>query len=131
MPSPADPKRVLVVDDEEDLVATYVRLLGRQGYRVIPAGTRGAALAVIEREPLALLISDLRLPAGDGLAVVRAATALPYRTPAIVVTGFSSEATRLAAFEAGASAYFAKPFSAPRLIEAVREFSSPAPPNAS
>jgi DNA-binding response OmpR family regulator len=121
LPSPADSRRLLVVDDEADLVVTYVRLLGRQGYRVVAAGTRGDALAVIEREPLVLVIADLRLPDGDGLDVVRAATALPHRTPAIVVTGFSSEATRLAALEAGASAYFAKPFSAPALLETVRE----------
>lgn len=101
-------------------MVTYVRLLGRQGYRVVAAGTRRDALAVIEREPLALVISDLRLPDGNGLDVVRAATAPPHRTPAIVVTGFSSEAARLAALDAGASAYFAKPFSAPVLLETVR-----------
>jgi DNA-binding response OmpR family regulator len=115
-----------VVDDETDMTATYERLLERQGYRVVATGTRRDALAIVEREPLALVISDVRLPDGNGLDVVRAATAVPRRTPAIVITGFSSEAARLAAFEAGASAYFAKPFSAPRLIETVRNL-FPAP----
>jgi CheY-like chemotaxis protein len=112
---------VLVVDDEPDLIATYVRLLERQGYRVVAAGTRGGALTIIEREPLRLVISDVRLPDGNGFEIIRAATARPRSPPAIVVTGFSSEATRLAAFESGASACFAKPFAAPKLLQTVKE----------
>jgi len=126
--SPSDQRRVLVVDDEVDLIVTYVRLLQRQGYRVVTAGTRGEALAIVERQPLRLVISDLRLPDGDGLDVVRAATVPSRGTPAIVVTGFSSGAARMAAFEAGASAFLAKPFSAPRLMAAVHELSGPACP---
>ena len=128
MPSPSDSSRVLVVDDEADLTATYVRLLELHGYRAVAAGTRRDALTIIEREPLVLVISDVRLPDGDGLDVVRAATAAPSHPAAIVITGFSSEATRLAALEAGASAYFAKPFSASRLMAAVRDLSFPSPP---
>ncbi len=119
---------MLVVDDEADLTATYVRLLERHGYRAIAVGTRREALDILAKEPLALVISDVRLPDGNGLDVVRAASAAPAPTRAIVITGFSSEAARLAAFEAGASAYFAKPFSAPGLIAAVRELSQPARP---
>jgi two-component system, response regulator RegA len=128
LPSPSDQRRVLVVDDETDLIATYVRLLARQGYRVVAAETRGDALMIVEGEPLRLVISDVRLADGNGLDIIRAATAPSRATPAIVVTGFSSEATRLAAFEAGASAYFAKPFSAPSLIAAVRNLSGPLSP---
>ena len=128
MPSPANPRRVLVVDDEADLAATYVRLLGRYGCHVVVAGTRREALAIMESEPFALVISDVRLPDGDGLDVVRAATALRNHTAAIVVTGFASEAGRLAAREAGASDYFAKPFHALSLIAAVSKLSAPTPP---
>ena len=124
-PSPADGGCILVVDDEADLVATYARLLARQGYRVLSAGTRREGLTLVEQEPLALVIADFRLSDGNGLDVVRAAAALPKRTPAIVITGFSSDAARVAAFEAGASAYFAKPFSASRLLETVRTLSPP------
>ena len=65
-------RRVLVVDDEPDFQVTYVRLLGRQGLRAITTGSRHEGLALIEREALVLVISDLRLPDGDGLDVVRA-----------------------------------------------------------
>jgi DNA-binding NtrC family response regulator len=104
------PPPILVVDDEVDLVASYERLLRRQGFRVVSAGSRGEGLAVIEREQLALVITDLRLPDGDGLDLVRAARRLP--TPSMVVTGFASQASRSASMAAGASAFLAKPFAA-------------------
>jgi two-component system, NtrC family, response regulator PilR len=110
---------ILVVDDETDLIASYERLLRRRGYRVISAGTRGDGLAIVEREPLALVITDLRLPDGDGLELVRAARRLPTSTPAIVVTGFGSEASRLASLAAGAAGYLAKPFAVSNFVSLV------------
>ena len=109
---------ILVVDDEADLVMTYERLLQRRGYRVVSANTRGDGLAIVEREPLALVITDLRLPDGDGLELVRAVRSLPVATPAIVVTGFASEASRTAARAAGAG-YLAKPFATSTFVSLV------------
>jgi two-component system response regulator PilR (NtrC family) len=112
---------ILVVDDEPDLVATYERLLRRLGYRVITAGTRVGGLAALGHEPLRLVISDLRLPDGDGLDVVRAAgRTTPQPTPAIVVTGFGSETSRAAALAAGAVGYLAKPFATTEFLALVR-----------
>ena len=118
---------MLVVEDDADLIVTYERLLRRIGYRVLPAATRRDGLALVAVEPLVLVISDVLLSDGDGLDVVRAATAAPRRTRAIVVTGQASEVARLAALEAGASAYFTKPFSTPHLIAAVRDLTARAP----
>lgn len=112
---------ILVVDDEADFIANYQRLLRRGGYRVVSAGSRGDGLLIVEREPLALVITDLRLPDGDGLELVRAAQRLPTPTPSIVVTGFASEASRMAALAAGASAYLAKPFAAASFISLVEK----------
>jgi DNA-binding response OmpR family regulator len=116
---------ILVVDDEEDLISTYERLLRRKGYRVVTAGTRGAGLAIVEREPLALLITDMRLPDGDGLELVRAVRRLPDSTPAIVVTGFGSEASRAAALAAGATGYLAKPFGTAAFVSLVQNTLAP------
>jgi len=112
---------ILVVDDEADFVANYQRLLRRRGYRVVSAGSRGDGLVIVEREPLALVITDLRFPDGDGLELVRAARRLPTPTPSIVVTGFASEASRMAALAAGASGYLAKPFAAASFISLVEK----------
>ena len=112
---------ILVVDDEADFVANYQRLLRRRGYRVVSAGSRRDGLGIVEREPLALVITDLRLPDGDGLELVRAARRLPTPTPSIVVTGFASEASRMTALAAGASGYLAKPFAAASFISLVEK----------
>jgi two-component system response regulator PilR (NtrC family) len=111
---------ILIVDDEVDLVTTYERLLHRRGYRVVSAGTCREGLLVIEREPLALVVTDLRLPDGDGLDIVRAARRTPTPTPSLVVTGFASEASRAAALAAGAAGYLAKPFAASNLVSLVQ-----------
>jgi DNA-binding response OmpR family regulator len=111
---------ILIVDDEVDLVTTYERLLHRKGYRVVSAGSCREGLLVLEREPLALVVTDLRLPDGDGLDIVRAARRTPTPTPSLVVTGFASEASRAAALAAGAAGYLAKPFAASNLVSLVQ-----------
>lgn len=111
---------MLVVEDEVDLVVTYERILRREGYRVVSAGSREAGLAALEAEQPGLLIADLRLPDGDGLDVVRAARARATPTLVIVVTAFVSNARREAALAAGASAVLAKPFSTDVLMKLIQ-----------
>ena len=113
-------RRVLVVDDETDFLATYERLLRRQGYEVVTATSRATGLAALAGEPPHLVISDVRLPDGDGLDVVRAARGLPEPMPVIVVTGYPSDETRRAALAAGATTFLAKPFAAAVLLAAIR-----------
>lgn len=113
-------RRVLVVDDEADFLTTYERLLGRQGYEVVTATSRDAGLAALAVEPPHLVISDLRLPDGDGLDVVRAARDARDPVPVIVVTGYPSDETRRAALAAGATTFLAKPFAAAVLLAAIR-----------
>lgn len=118
-------RRVLVVDDEADFLATYERLLRRQGYEVITATSRAAGLAAVRasiegQHRLDLVISDLRLPDGDGLDVVRAVREAPDPPPVFVISGYPSDDTRRAAAAAGATAFFSKPFTAAALLAAVR-----------
>ena len=97
--------RVLVVDDEADLVASYERLLRRRGYGVVATGTLHEGLTMVAREALALVITDLRLPDGDGLDIVRAARRPPVPGPVLV----GSKESRTEALAAGASACLDKP----------------------
>ena len=113
-------RRVLVVDDEADFLATYERLLRREGYEVVTVTSRAAGLAALAGEPPNLVISDLRLPDGDGLDVVRAARDARDPVPVIVVTGYPSDETRRAALAAGATTFLAKPFAAAVLLAAIR-----------
>lgn len=120
---------VLTVDPQEDLLATYYRLLSRRGYRVIAAPTRAAGLLAIEREAPGLVISDLRLPDGDGLDIVRAARSRVPPALAIVVSGFSDAPYRRAAIEAGASDFLSKPFTSAALLDLIQSH-VPIPPPA-
>jgi DNA-binding response OmpR family regulator len=119
-PIAVEAKRVLVVDDEADFLATYERLLRRQGYHVVVATTRAAGVAAVASEHPDVVISDLRLPDGSGLDVVRAARSMPEPPSVIVITGYPSAETRHAALAAGATAFLAKPFAAAGLVAAIR-----------
>jgi DNA-binding response OmpR family regulator len=112
--------RILVVDDEADLIATYRRLFHRQGYDVASAGTRAGGLSLIDSSPPDLIIADLELPDGDGLDLVRAARTASTPSQVIVVSGRSSTGAREEAIAAGASAFVAKPFSTGALSDLVR-----------
>jgi len=107
---PSPRRLILIVEGEADLATTCERLLRRSGHAVVAVGSRAAALAALEDSPPAVLVSDVRLPDGDGLDVVRAAAMMRPTVPAVVMTGRASEAGRAAARAAGAVAYLPKPF---------------------
>ena len=117
---------ILVVDDEAEFLATYQRLLGRDGFRVVAAPSLATAFAALGRERFAVLIADLRLPDGDGLDLVREARTTTPPTRTIVVSGAVTAATRAAVRSAGAE-FIAKPFDATALAARVRELANPAP----
>jgi DNA-binding NtrC family response regulator len=112
---------ILVVDDEPDLAITCKRLLARRGYEVISVGSRAAAIEALRGTRPALLVSDIRLPDGDGLDLVRAAQKFAPPIPAIVMTGLASPDGREDAMRAGAFAYLAKPFSTQALTALVEQ----------
>jgi len=109
--------QILIVEDEPDMGATYERLLRRAGHRVVRAASRAEGMRLLESVRPRLVISDLRLPDGDGLDIIRAAQRLALRPAVIAITAFSSREMRQSALDAGASAFLAKPFG-------IAEFSS-------
>ncbi len=115
------PQKILVVDDEPDLVVAYERLLRRLGYLCLSASTAADALAVIDRERPDLVVTDLRLPGADGFAVIRHAHRQTPPIPAILITAYDSQHARGAAIDSGATAYLAKPFHNSVFIEAVQQ----------
>ena len=112
---------ILVVDDERDLAATCERLLQRLGYRVVTADSCAAAFAALDENAPALVISDVRLPDGNGLDVIKVARRGAKPIPSIIITGQPSEHGRQAAADVGATGYLAKPFSAAALTDLVRQ----------
>jgi two-component system, NtrC family, response regulator PilR len=103
---------VLIVDDEEDIRATLEEYIGRMGLtvRTEPDFPSAQARLAEEPEPFDIVITDLRIPGGSGLDVVRAAHSRNPETLVSIMTGFASLETAIGAVRLGAYDYFTKPF---------------------
>lgn len=101
--------RVLVVDDEADIRELLDLTLARMGLPADCAGTVAEARGFLERERYGLCLTDMRLPDGDGLEIVRLIGAEHGTTPVAVITAFGSTDNAVAALKAGAFDYLAKP----------------------
>lgn len=109
-------KTVLVVDDELRMRKLVADFLIREGYHILEAANGQAALELLTREKVDLVILDIMMPLQDGLAVcrdLRKNTAIPV----IMLTARGDEADQLQAFELGADEYVVKPFS-PKVLTA-------------
>jgi len=103
------------------MAVTYERLLRRAGHRVVIAATRSAGMRILERLTPRLVISDLRLPDGTGLDIVRAARQLEHPPPVIAVTAFPREDTRQSVLDSGAQAFLVAPIGVVELTRLVED----------
>jgi len=111
-PPAAEPAkaRILVVDDEDQVVAIFRDLLTQQGYDVVSSDNGDDAIAKVTSEKFDLVLTDINLPGVDGLEVVRAAKAADKDTVVILITGYASTTTAIDALRQGAYDYITKPF---------------------
>ncbi len=112
-------KKILAVDDEEDILELLTFNLTREGYQVAGAATGEAALKAVPREMPDLIILDLMLPGIDGLEVAGRLKNDPNtkNIPIIMLTAKGEEADIVTGLELGADDYITKPFS-PRILAA-------------
>jgi DNA-binding NtrC family response regulator len=103
--------RILIVDDEPDMVDNCARILRRTGHRCLTTTDPRRALALLESERPDLLLTDLKMPEIDGLALLRRAHELDPALPVIVVTAFATIESAVAAVKEGAFDYLPKTFS--------------------
>jgi two-component system response regulator PilR (NtrC family) len=115
------PARILVVDDERSMRELLAIVLRREGYEVILAENGRAAIELLEREPVDLLISDIKMPDLSGVDVLRAAKKLDQDILGIMITAFASTDTAVEAMRLGACDYLSKPFDIDLLKMKVRE----------
>jgi two-component system, OmpR family, KDP operon response regulator KdpE len=118
--SGAAPLRILVVDDEPAIVRFLRTGLSSHGYVILSAGTGRAALELLEREDVNLLILDLGLPDMDGLDLIIRLRAGRSMVPVIVLSSRGEERSKVEALELGADDYLAKPFGMDELVARVR-----------
>ena len=104
-------KKILVVDDEPDMVVTCARLLKGLGYRCLTAQTGPEAIQLVNAERPDVVVTDLHLLVGDGFEVSRHVRQSFPQTPVIVITAYHTPDTVGAAYANGATGYLAKPFS--------------------
>jgi two-component system phosphate regulon response regulator PhoB len=111
-------ERVLVVDDEPDIVALVVYHLAKAGYRVSSASAGPDALALARRERPALIVLDLMLPGMSGFDVIEALKRDPHtsKIAVLMLTARKDEADRIRGLSLGADDYLTKPFSAQELV---------------
>ncbi len=111
--------RVLVVEDHGDTAEMMQAMLESRGHRVITAGDVATALDTAAQHPFDLLISDLGLPDGSGLDLMRELRARGERAPAIALSGYGQESDIHQSREAGFNAHITKPIDLDRLISEV------------
>jgi putative two-component system response regulator len=103
--------KILLVDDDKDILLSLTIRLKASGYQVVQATDAISAMSVARKELPDLIILDLGLPAGDGWVVMERLKALPQTAsiPVIVLTAHDAEGNQERAHEAGAVDFLQKP----------------------
>ncbi|MDD5371212.1 MAG: response regulator transcription factor [Anaerolineaceae bacterium] len=112
-------KKILVVDDEAQILKVLKAYLEKAGYPVVTASDGKAALTTFQREKPDFVILDLNLPGMDGLDVCKAIRR-DSNVPILMLTARVEEADRLIGLELGADDYVIKPFSPREVVARVR-----------
>jgi len=111
--------RILVVDDEPNIIATIAPLLRARGYEVFSAMTGSAALDAVGRDKPDLIVLDLGLPDMDGAEVCRRIRE-GSSVPILVLSARGAEGDKVKALDAGADDYVTKPFGTEELLARIR-----------
>jgi DNA-binding response OmpR family regulator len=116
-------KRVLVVDDEPNIVMSLRFLMEREGLEVEVAPTGEAALQALERAPADLVLLDVMMPEIDGFEVCQRIRAHPAwaKTPIIMLTAKGRDVERDKGRALGADDYITKPFSTRELVARIKQ----------
>jgi len=113
-------RKILVIDDEASMRELLAIMLRKEGYGVEVAASRGMAAAVLDRGPVDMVITDVKLPDGDGIEILRHVKAASPETAVVVMTAYGSTETAVAALKLGAQDYLIKPFDVEELKIVVR-----------
>ncbi len=117
---------LLVVEDRRTLGEMLAETLRHEGYEVELALRGDTAIERLhEGGPYLAVVTDLRLPGADGLAVLRAARSVDALLPVFLITGYATVETAVEALKRGARDYFPKPLDMERVLEALRAACEP------
>lgn len=114
------PFHILVVDDERDVRQVLCDLIGLSGYRATGAAGGQAALEVLKRDSVDLVLTDLMMPGMNGWQLLEAVKKMDSRIPVVVITGFISEQAETILTSRHVDGYLAKPVDQRRLTTLLR-----------
>jgi DNA-binding NtrC family response regulator len=112
----AAPAQILLVEDKDSLRTMLRHALERAGHAVLEARDQPEAMKLLQHAQPALVLSDLRLPEGDGFGVLRASKEIDPDVPVIVMTAYGSIEDAVAAMKEGAMDFLAKPIDPDHLL---------------
>jgi DNA-binding NtrC family response regulator len=107
---------ILLVEDKDSLRAMLRHALESQGHQVVEARDQTEAVEQLRQDAPSVVLSDLRLPVGDGFGVLKAAKEVDPELPVIVMTAFGGIQDAVAAMKAGALDFLAKPVDPDHLL---------------
>lgn len=110
---------IMLVDDEPDILEVCIEALSDLAFRIVTAGNGLEATALLEKEPIDLIVSDLRMPGADGMDLIKAIDRIAPGTDVIVLTGFGTIDNAVECVKLGAVDYLLKPFRIETLRAAV------------
>jgi len=117
------PKKILIVDDEKDVLRTMGLHLKSSGYDVVFAGDGASAISVALAKKPDLILLDICLPGGDAFYVMQQITSNPQMaiTPIIIITARDPSEYKERTLEAGAQAFFQKPVDVDKLLTVIQK----------
>ncbi|TPV93385.1 MAG: sigma-54-dependent Fis family transcriptional regulator [Myxococcales bacterium FL481] len=125
MPSPASENpaapAVLVVDDEGGIVEALRKVFAKEGHAVVTARNGRHALEVLRRQPVDVMITDLRMPGMEGTDLLKAAKAITPEVEVIVMTAYGTVENAVAAMKLGAYDFVSKPLKRAAVVATVRK----------
>jgi DNA-binding NtrC family response regulator len=113
-------EKILVVDDSPETLEVLGRTLGGRGYDVLSAASATEAIAILDKNPVDLVVTDFRMPAVDGMELTRHVRENHRDTEVVMITGYGSIDHAVSAMKSGAAEYLPKPFTEEELATAVR-----------
>ena len=114
------PRRILVIDDEENIGRSLRMILEREGYQVNALGSAAELRAFPERGRIDLFLMDVRLPDASGIDLLRELQASDITAPIVMISGHATIADAVEATRAGAFDFLEKPLGRDRVMVAVK-----------
>lgn len=121
----SEPLPILIVEDDANLRDAVALTLEVGGYRPIAVGSGPEALAALEREPVAMVLTDLKMSPMNGLEVLEAVRRRLPQLPVAIMTAYGDVASAVAAMRGGACEFLLKPFEPAALLSLVRKYAQP------